>query len=295
MRGAKVAILIVCALSTEACSSSDQHQLAPPLSSVLTGAASVALNSNGRFELAGSPTGEIDEGKARKLAVAYAVTAGQWMLEAWQEDRGATISLNHLAACERAYYARSAFAPIPSASTRLRQRFGGYWLVGLCEDGVQVVSVAIPGLATELRADAPNAIRGLASQILSFGIPVRLGKLPVEPEPSATQVGELTESRIIQVPELVLPPPPHVPQLAKWRFVLETPTRLRSTGASEAVETRVVYFGVGETWHTLGLLRGRSASAPIRAKDQGRGGTEVALVAMDGYANAFEAALVEGR
>jgi hypothetical protein len=265
-------------------------------SSWVTATVAAQLDDEGRFVLAAAPPGELSEQQAVALASSYARFAGRWLSKTWEQDRGGSIDTEKLAACSRAYYASSAFAPlVATASRSTRQFLGGKWLVSMCAtDGTPAVSIAVSSLATELRVADGRIVGPGGGQFTSAGIPRFLSGVPISPEEAAAIASKASGGRVAAIPELVLAGPPFPPQLAKWRIKLDAPVQVRGMTSSLTRQTDELYVGFGDSWAWTGVQTGSSTLIPTLYRDA-EAGAEIPLSLRAGYPIAFERVTVEQR
>lgn len=249
---------------------------------------------NGQFVLPGGSSTELNEAQAKQLSVVFAHTFGRWLAVQWSLDHGKDVDVDALVACGRAFYARSAFdeKSFGATSASVRTLFDAKWLVTLCGAGGQPeVSVAVSADAKSLQI-VDGHIRGLESgEFNALGIPPYVREVPPAPEGVAAVVAHATSRHIGAVPELVLPPAPYPPQLAKWRLVVDQPISARAAEAAAAVSTSELYYGFGQTWRTLGLLVGSRRAEAREIKDLvSKDNHRIAL--LPGYADNYKSAEV---
>lgn len=253
----------------------------------LTSRVRASVEPNGRFVLAAQASGELSASQAIGLAVAYAHTAGVGLSGAWAQDRGEPVDAETLTSCGRAYYARSPFEQVDKeASAPLRRFVSPKWLTTLCdESGHAVVSIAVPAVDTGLRVTR-GVIENVAdADFTSVGIPADIGAAPPDPEIAAREVAERTGRLVASVPELVLPPPPAAPQMAKWRILLHAPVAGKRADG-EQVTAREVYFGFLNTWRTVALSVADRQNN-VREVDDIARRARVALRIADGYGDSY--------
>lgn len=208
-----------------------------------------ALHIAAHVPIAGA---EIDPARAGALAVAYAHTFGGWLNIAWEQDRGGSIDVAQLQACGPAAYARSPH--VDGAVKRgslpevVRRALAPQYLVELCASGTPVVNVAVSAIATDARVVGGRLVGFDPRDFTSYGINARMPHSVVRPEDAALLAAQATGQRVAEVPELVLPPFPGAPQLARWRITLEGPVKLRGRRSGVVRSTREVYAGFGRTW-----------------------------------------------
>lgn len=279
--------------SLGACTDVGGPPTATELSRVVTGQA-LARQSNGQFVLASQKPGELTEPQAQYLAATYAHTAGRWLRAAWESDRGREIDVETLRPCARAFYASSAFLDPPQGVSRgVRRLLGAKWLTSLCDaEGQALVSVAVPADAVELQVVDGSIKKVAGADFTSFGIPTSTRAIPPAPEEAAQTVSLATGRRVSLVPELVLPPPPYVPQLAKWKVTLDGPTTAVDTNGRKR-QTTEVYFGFGETWHGTRLLLGQRLGLVSTIQDSERNGAILPLFLIAGLSDHYEPITVE--
>ncbi len=264
----------------------------PVLRSVLAGAAAAALQPNGEFVLASAPAGLVTAEQARALSLAYGRTAGPAGLGAtWEWERNAgPIDYAQLRPCGRTFFARTTFDALPpTAILPLRQRFGSFWLTTLCgAAGDPEVSVAVPVVDTLLRVTADGMITDLGTaHFSSAGIQPGV-KFPPSPETVAQEVAQQTQRRVTQVPELILQPPPYMPQLAKWRIELEAPASFQTLPDTTQLTRSEVYYGYGHVVQIIGLQVGQ-ACEPTRfvVPVPGTVGDSIMVSLAPGYDNCY--------
>lgn len=287
-----VTVLAACiGFGVVACNEEPSAPAQPNIAAFVTGAAAAALQPDGTFKLASLPQGSITPAQARALSTAYVHDAGIFLAAAWEYDRGGrAVDYAHLVACGRTFFAKGPYETLPvSAGTALQQDYGDFFLTTLCTPaGEPEVSIGVPALDTALHVAADGSIIGInsanfASSGVRPGIP-----FPPSPEAVVQQVAQQTGRRVIQVPELVTPPRPYLPQLAKWRIQLESPMDFQEIGDSTRLSLSEVYFGYGSSANSKGLQRGRRC-APTQFKVPifQVPGDSVTVSLADGYDNCY--------
>lgn len=283
-------MIVVVLVTMVACRTGDTSPTEVDAARVFAGEAAFSRDASGNFLLSGpdDPT-EVAEVQARDLALSYARTAGRWLRPSWEAERGAAINVDDLAVCGRAYYARSIFQRLPEGTPEhVRQYLGPRWLVSLCDrTNIPIVSVAVPTTATKITVRDGYARVTNGHGLTSFGIPTSVTAVPVTPEIAAAEVARATGRRVSRVPELVLPPPPYVPQLAKWRIVLEKEAPIKVTGEDTVTNTPEVYFGFGHTWFERGLMLGRRSGIAHSFVSPQNTGDKIALSLRPGLVDRF--------
>lgn len=217
----------------------------------LSGSAAANVNEHGRFRLQVAPADQIDEQTAVALAEKYVARFGRFFAVAWAEDRNGEVDYETLTSCGRAYYATSTYDDLPPTADNIQFRatFGPRWFVTLCSSGVPQLSVAVSALLTD-----PAMLRGIVGgSFVARGIPSSTSEIIMAPEEAARRVHEATGQRVTTVPELVVPPLPSVPQLAKWRITIDEPAVVRGEHSGARRSTRTVYVGAGRSFDWAGL------------------------------------------
>jgi hypothetical protein len=260
----------------------------------VTGAAAQRLDESGHFILAVAPAGELSDPQARTLAQAYLRRGSRWLADVWQRDRGSDIDFDALTICPTAYYARPVLDLHGAGTRSLQQWLGPKWLFAACTPGgVPVVSIAVSSLARELSVVNGHITGPGGGQFTSAGIPNDLPMALITPEQAVQVAAQRTGRLVAAVPELVLPPPPAPPQLARWRIELDRPVNLVGQNSRRRVSTDVVYVGPGETWRATDLQLGIDAGAPTVFRDAEGKGTQISVSTPRGYAIHFERAAVD--
>jgi hypothetical protein len=203
----------------------------------VTGAAAMAVDASGRFQLAAPVAGrypEITAADANGLAATWAREYGPLHLRFLQETHGGTINFHTLAICGRTFYVRNAFVP-PSADipSPYLKPYGPWWLVTMCAPGdVPTVSVAVSAWATELSISNGKIKFPFVSgnEFFGIGIPLgQVGEFPGSPEAAATLVAKQSGRRVVQVPELIMAANTDgPPQAARWHLTLDSPANFHS-------------------------------------------------------------------
>lgn len=261
-RRSRAVVVAAIGLTAVACADRIDRPRLPALSTDVTGAAAAALRANGQFALARAPSGVVTDSQARALSTAFVREFGYFFVVGWEADHGGVIDYTRIHACGRSFYAHNPYAPLPStASFYLREKFGDYWLTTLCgEAGDPEVSVAVAAVDTQYHVDSGGFITGIAgndsSRILAVGIAPGL-TFPPSPESAVRQAADWTQRRVAEVPALILPPPPYMPQLARWRLALEAPARFTELVDGTEHDLSDVYFGYGDAVARKGLWLGR--------------------------------------
>ena len=260
----------------------------------LIGAAARSMDARGRFVLLGSEPGELTQAQAVSLSTAYVRTAARWIGDSWERDRGTPVDFREVTACPRAYYAKSTLDLKGRGSASLRQFMGGKWLVSFClPSGAPVLSVAVSAEATDLQVIDGHIVGEGGMQFTSAGIPTAVAAAPLPPEDAARLAAERTGRRVIEAPELVLPPSPYPPQLAKWRVKLDGPVAMRGVSSGNPRVTDEVYVGFAETWNSSELQLGSRQESQRTVNDPGAAGAAVIIPVRVGYPTSFERATVE--
>lgn len=233
-------------------------------------AAAAALAGDGAFHIAAHVPiagAEIDPAQASALAVAYAHTFGGWLNIAWEQDRGGKIDVTQLQACGPAAYARSPHVnggvkrgSLPEA---LRRALAPQYLVELCAGGTPMVNIAVSAIAADARVVGGQLVGGDTRDFTSYGINPRMPRSVIRPEDAALLAARATGQRVAEVPELVLPPFPGAPQLARWRITLEAPVKLRGRSSGIVRPTREVYAGFGRTWYEIDVHAAEPGAAAV--------------------------------
>ena len=292
-----VRALALIALVAFTSSCSDQPVVAPVSGETakwLTGDAARSLDPNGHFILSGPPIEELGDLQARSLAAAYLRVGARWLANTWQQDRGGEIDFDHLRLCPRGYYARSAFNIGSTGSRSAREFIGPKWLFSACTPGgVQVVSIAVSALATELSATKDRIDGPGGGQFTSAGIPTSLSAAPISPEEAARIAAVGTGKLVTQVPELILPPPPYPPQLAKWRIRLNGPVTLVGRVTGSRLSTTDVYVGFANTWRSVEIQFGTGLAAGRLFQDAEAKRAPFTLGGVADHPTHFERATVE--
>ena len=264
----------------------------PNITAFVVGAAAAALEPDGTFRLADPPAGMVAPSQARALAAAYIRDVGIFFVASWELDHGGgRIDYIHLSPCGRTFFANSPYAAVASSTgLSIRQRFSSSLLTTFCSSsGDPEVSVGVPVIDTTLRIDADGHIVNLGqANFFSGGVPPGVA-LPQVPEEVVENVAKQTNRRVAQVPELIEPPFPYAPQLAKWRIELESPMTFRKLhGDTTHIALSEVYFGYGATVASKGLQVGqRCAPTHITLEDSASTNDSVTVSLADGYDNCF--------
>jgi hypothetical protein len=209
-------------------------------------------------QLQQSPSTQIAEADARRVAIDYARAIATFAQARWSRERGSQVIASELHSCGRAFYALSAYSAITGNASEITQRtFGPQWIVPLCMSGPQpAVVVSFSSLATELLAAAeagkhPDYSR---TDFLSFGVPTSASSTLFAPEAAAQKAFEVTGKRVARVPQLVLSPHPTAPAVVRWRVELESPATLRGAESGQARSRSAVYVGFGDTFADAGVM-----------------------------------------
>jgi hypothetical protein len=288
-------VTVVVVWTAVACNDRVSGPRLPALTAVVTGAAAAALQPNGEFTLASAPAGLVTESQARALSVAYVRTFGYGLDPTWEFERlgGAPIDYTQLMVCARTFYARSPYEPLPStASFVLRQRYGSYWLTSFCgAGGDPEVSVAVPAVDTQFHVDSVGNLTGMTGNDSSHFISTGVGPgvvLPPSPETMVQDAAQWTQRRVTQVPELVLSSPRFLPQLARWRLVLESPVNMINIVDRSRLTLSQVYDGYGDVVLIRGLQVGLLCGpAQDTVFDPETGTDTTTLSVAPGYANCY--------
>lgn len=225
--------------------------------SFVTGNAAAHLDARGHFQLPmpapAWPDEEIDAARAEAIAK-IDVRVFDRSIRGWLEkEHGGPIDLDALSVCGPTYYADTPFDVMPAAAgTVYRVGLGPAWLVSFCDaDGVQVLSEAVPALATNIEIKGNLLIwRGgnLGGSIISSGVPPGMA-IPLPPEEAVRFAASLTGRRVSEVPQLLRLSwsPFGAPQMTAWRLTLDAPAHVRGANAGTASDETTVY--VSDTYN----------------------------------------------
>ena len=288
--GALLATCLGCGAT--ACNEAPSGPARPNIAAAVTGAATAALQPDGTFKLASLPPGSVTPAQARALSTAYVHDAGIFLAPSWEYDRGGrAVDYAHLVPCGRTFSAKSPYDALPvSAGTALRQDYGDFLLTTLCTPaGEPEVSIGVPALDTALHVAADGSIIGGIDSAYFASSGVRPGvPFPPSPEAVVQEVAQQTGRRVAQVPELVTPPRPYLPQLAKWRIELESPMDFQVLGDTTRLSLSEVYFGYGSSANSKGLQLGqRCAPTQFKMPIFQTPGDSVTVSLADGYDNCY--------
>jgi hypothetical protein len=228
---------------------------AEPLAQYLTGPAANQLQGDGTLRVANVQTAtrrrQIDENRAREIATAFIATHLRGLRQSLERDRGASIDVQNVVVCPRAFYAESPFEELPDEVPRVyHQLYGPWWLTSLCAPGGEpVVSLGISAYATDLsisdgKLRYPDVAGG---EFRWVGIrPGEANLLPVPPESAVRRGGSVASRRIASIPRLVLRASGY-PQLAQWQLTLDSETDVRVLQAASSARTKEVFVGAEAT------------------------------------------------
>jgi hypothetical protein len=229
----------------------------------VTGEAALAVTSNGHFIL--PPPAESGEEAITSTEVAK--TLGEGFIQLIRESapppgsvsfqeqlnyqRGAPIRFDELVVAERAFFAESAYPPLPdSLGPAFRKNLGPFFLVPFLDRGDPAVVIASSAYNTDVKIE-DGRLRFASQHGNDFwlaAIPVRTGyAMPVTPEAAVKVAWEATGARIDEVPRLILPHRRYFPQFARWRVSLERPVRVQGLKSATIFQTDELYVG-----HSLG-------------------------------------------
>ncbi|MCC6928410.1 MAG: hypothetical protein IT359_05385 [Gemmatimonadaceae bacterium] len=238
----------------------------------VTGAAAAALQADGRFALSPavvSPPGQLNADQAKAVAVRYVREVAPFLLNSWIAAHGSPIAPATLSACDRALYAASPYAPLPTTVSELSVRkFGPHWIVPLCPPaGPPQVVVSFSALATEVAADlnaSTSVLRIARADLLTFGLPRGTVGGMYSPESVASYAFTKTGQRVSSVPELVMTPMPQVPALARWSLSIEGSVTLKGSESGASRQRSSLMIGFTDRFTESGLLdRNPSAAAKL--------------------------------
>lgn len=216
----------------------------PDVSAVTTGAALSNLQG-GRFQLPVPTAGslpEITAVQAEALAIAWRVDFGPQIQATLSSDRGAPVDPTILHVCRRTLYAQSSYLPVavdlfadPRARPIIRA-FGPWWIVSLCApNGDLHVVLGVSAYSTDLELRDGHVVTPPIGGQWFFAVGARVGttRLPLAPEEAVLQAAHATNRRVVSVPRLLasantIGPP----QLAHWRFDLESPVEVTRPDAT---------------------------------------------------------------
>ena len=292
-----VSLFLLCAACNDVTRATGPGTGGPPvhLARLLTGAAAAALLPNGAFALPTQFSGGLSAEQAGELAVVYGRTVGHLLAPAWNWERQAgAIHPGTLTRCGRIYLAVNAFVELPaSASRALQQRVEPQWLVTLCSPaGEPEVSIGVPVRDTSLHITADSVITNLGiANFSSTGLPEGRSAPSTSPEEAAREVAIATGRLVAAVPELVLPPPPYLPQLAKWRISLDAPATVVNGAARSETSASELYVGychaAAPSCYGLWMQAHDSSASPRSQLLLRSGDASVPLTLRPSYAVAF--------
>jgi len=217
----------------------------------VTPALTAALDQSGHFALAApAPTTSVITAQEAKIQAQAAVaTFAKFNLSYLERERGGPIDLAVIKADERVFYADSPYLQdwSPKVHPGVKKHTGPYYLVSFTSGGLQVLSVAVSALNTDV------AVRnGKIAFSINHGNDFRIEavpttgvtSLPIAPEQAARLVSEKFGALVSSTPQLVLPSADHVPQYARWRVDLDRQVNVHSLdGKIRRLGT--VYVGLG--------------------------------------------------
>ncbi|HEV2149396.1 MAG TPA: hypothetical protein VGR37_18480 [Longimicrobiaceae bacterium] len=209
------------------------------------------IGPDGGFQLPAPLPGarpQITPQRAAELALAYARSFAPYIRGYLEGDHGREIDFDALRVGSPAYYAATAYEPVPDdAHPGVRNAYGPYYLVYLSSpDGTPVLSVAV---AAYTEAWIENGHLWLpprsGADVFAVGVPRGQGfTMPLSPEQAVRRVGELTGSRAAAVPELLLADRDFHPQHARWKVTLDRPVQVLSRANGQARLAREIYVGL---------------------------------------------------
>jgi len=270
-RSSKPALIFVLAVLLPGCTQ-DRNPTAPPISSVdlsyVTGEAAEAVNSLGHFQFPMPAAGaypQISESEAVTLASADLGFYGKVAVGLYEKDRGGPIKLDRLKPCPRAFLAATGYEPVqPQISEFTRKVVGSYWVVSFCDGSVPQVSIAVSVHATQAgllsKSGVVDLTKASGADFNPMGVPIGV-QIPLSPEEAVTIAAKATGKRISSIPELIIPPWPASPHLARWRLALEAPVRVRGSKSRVSRSTTELFVGVFDSWRSVLLEADPSSSA----------------------------------
>jgi hypothetical protein len=216
----------------------------PLVASYVTGAAALALQSNGTFvsDSPESPDGTpmISEKRAGQLALAYVRSFGRSFHANWERQRGSSIDLTMLSV-GRTYFAHSPYGAFPKGfHPAMRRTYGPWYLVTLESNGTPVIIMAVSAYNTDVGIDATGNIvlpKLGGMEFIHGGIPTTASiYAPMSPEEAVKKAFDAGHTQITEPPQLVLPGRPKSPLLAVWELKLahDIPSRAQNEQASHA-------------------------------------------------------------
>ena len=191
---------------------------------------------------------EITAETAESLARIWARDFASMRKDYYERDRGAPIDWDHLALCGQPTYVATPFeAPDPSLRLAVRRAVGPWWLIVLCGGGEPQLSVAVSAWNTDLEIvqDRLEFPRESGNHFIPRAIPVELTRKDIfllSPERAAQMVRDIAGKEPAPSPDLVLVPFV-MPQYARWRFSMPTPTKVRSVATNAIKEATEFYVG----------------------------------------------------
>lgn len=233
------------------------------LAAAVTGEAARSIGVDGRFML-GLPPAEtrplMDEAQARAVAEHAATVFTPFIAAVLEGQHRQPIDFTRLRTCGPAYFARSAFQPIPDGHVeQLVYHLGSRWILAVCSDGGRpAISVSVAANAVSFReVDGQWVIPHNA--VVFVGIPPEwAGALPISPEGAVLLAAKLSGGRVTSVPVLYAPNPiEEMPQGARWSFDLDREVRVR--GDSSGILRQLNRLTIGSVpIHRNSMLRGPS-------------------------------------
>lgn len=261
---------------------SDVQAPAPPLQrDFLTGAAALALQSDGHFAMPNNvvnPIGEVSRAQAVEITRRYLLDVGHSLIGAWSTNFGSPIALADLAPCKQPLYAAGPYASISgNMSEGAARMLGPHWVVPICVDGGRIaVVLSFSAQATDLVVPTGVNPPYETGDMLSFGVPATSDVSLYEPEAAAALAYASTGRRVTEVPLLVMNPRPEVPQLVRWRVQLEAPVLLEGHTSAASRSRSALLVGFASVFRISGLLD-IDPAAPVPMASIHDGGTKSTL------------------
>lgn len=213
-------------------------------SALVTGDAARALGPDGRFDLhpdlSADPYPQISAATAREIAARFMKIFGPYQQDLYAIEHGASVRVADLTVCGRAFYAESAYAPLPpDVSVQYRKLFGPYWIITFCQAGDPAVSIALSAYDTDVQL-APDGDLNVSAEsgygVFQLGISADQDGAPISPERAVQFAALGSHHRVAGVPHLIMRAGgPTYAQVAIWRFDMEVPITVKGRISGQTV------------------------------------------------------------
>ena len=205
-----------------------------------------SLNQSGQFQLPLASYGEINDGQARQLAIAYWKTYSPTIRQGAAWDRDAPVAKD-LRPCGRVYYAESAYEPLPEDTPdEFRRANGSQWLVRFCSGSEQQLVIAVAADARNLVIARDGRITNArGGDFLALGVYAG-STVPMDPETAVVEAARDLGVRVAGVPVLRRPAQRFAAAHSAWSFPVESSQIVRGDRSGVEREVLTVFSKLGD-------------------------------------------------